>query len=618
MRILIKLLVCIVLLNGISCQDNAPKSDDVWSYALKRKGDLQLGVFVIAQTVDRMFTTETGRREAISILKANGITKVYVEVYRSGLVIPVETLKSSVKLLNDNGFEVVGGIATVPGPNFGVPQEGPLTWFNWQNPKTQNDLRKVMEDVAPVFDTFIIDDFLCTADTSMESKAAKGDRSWSEYRRSLLTELSRSVFIKPAKAKNPNIKMIIKYPQWYDRFHLFGYDLSTEPQLYDGVWVGTETRGQYTQRYGFVQPYEGFINYRWISTFAGPKIGGAWFDHGDCTDIDFIEQAYQSVLAGAKELVMFNFDSFVEGHPGHHLLRRDFEKLADLAAVVAKNPVIGAAAYKPVNSNAGGDLYLMDYMGMLGISLVPVSRYPENAKVIFLPTQAATDPDILSKVKVSIDKGVKVVMTSGFLANAKGGAQLAQMAGVKWPVSSEVIFAGSIVSDGVDQKLHFSLGIESQIDTDQSSILLKTSGSAPNAYFTQNKNVFVLNSHTFSQKDFDAVGEVLLSPRQLGILEIPKPWVNVIRGAFKEEGCPVLDADTRVTLQQLSNGDFVVHNYNQSKTLVKITIPDFGTYVDGFTAKEINLNRKVFETEMAPRSRIWFKKLNKQFSLLMH
>jgi hypothetical protein len=155
----------------------------------------------------------------------------------------------------------------------------------------------------------------------------------------MLTEIALSVFINPAKAKNPDITMIIKYPQWYDRFHQFGYDVATEPALFDKVYVGTETRGQYTQRYGFVQPYEGFINFRWISTLAGDKIGAAWFDHGDCNEFDFIEQAYQSVLAGAKELVIFNFDSFITGHPGHHLLRQDFEKLADLAAAVAKNPI---------------------------------------------------------------------------------------------------------------------------------------------------------------------------------------------------------------------------------------------------------------------------------------
>ena len=102
------LLVIIALLQNFSCLTTKP-TDDVWSYAQKRKSDLQLGVYVIAQTVEQMFTTETGRREAISVLKCNGITKVYLETYRSGLVVKPELLKSSVEFLKNNGFEVVAG-----------------------------------------------------------------------------------------------------------------------------------------------------------------------------------------------------------------------------------------------------------------------------------------------------------------------------------------------------------------------------------------------------------------------------------------------------------------------------------------------------------------------------
>jgi hypothetical protein len=247
---------------------------------------------------------------------------------------------------------------------------------------------------AGVFDTFIVDDFLCTGDISDESKAAKGDRSWGQYRRELLTKLASSVFIEPAKEVNPDITMIVKYPQWYDRFHLFGYDTKTLPELFDMVWVGTETRGRNTQRFGFVQPYEGFVNYRWLAGIAGDKIGGAWFDHGDCAEHDFIDQAYTSVLAGATELVFFNFSNVMAGHPDHEKVVAQFDRLADLAAFVREHPVTGVAAYKPPNSDPAGDMFIMDFLGMLGIPLVPVHKFPTDAPVIFLPAQAAADPDL--------------------------------------------------------------------------------------------------------------------------------------------------------------------------------------------------------------------------------
>ncbi len=578
----------------------------MWSLASARKSDLRLGVYVTAQTVEQLFTTEGGRREAISVLKCNGITKVYLEVYRCGLVISPEVLKTSVALLKRNGFEVVGGIATLPGGEIGIPQQGPLTWLNWQNPRSQNDMRKIMEDTAPIFDTFIVDDFFCTSDTSMESKAAKGERSWSEYRRALLTEVAQKVIINPAKAKNPAIKIIIKYPQWYDRFHLFGYDVSTEPKLFDGVWVGTETRGQYTQRYGFVQPYEGFINYRWISTLAAEKIGGAWFDHGDCTDIDFIEQAWQSVLAGAKELVIFNFDSFISGHPGHHLLRQNFNKLADLANTIASNPVKGVTGYKPANSDAGGDLYLMDYIGMFGISLVPESKYPDNSEVIFLPTQAATDRDILPKIIKSLDKGAKIIMTTGFLVNANGGVQLARLAGVHYCTTTSYKSIESVISEGYNKSLKFPMSMDYEVIPDGAKVLLETSGKHP--FLVQNKNLFVVNTHTFSQQDFDAVGEVLLCPRQIGLLELPRSWMNTIREAFSTKDEPVLDAISRVSMQQLGDHSFVLHNYNQEATVINLKLPKDGSYVDGFSGKPLPSTGKNMHLDLAPRSRIWVKR----------
>ena len=201
-------------------------------------------------------------------------------------------------------------------------------------------------------------------------------------------------------------------------------------------------------------------------------MGGAWFDHGDCDETDFIEQAYQSVLAGAKELVMFNFDSFITGHPGHHLLRQDFEKLADLAKAVAENPVTGAVAYKPANSDAGGDLYIMDYIGMLGISLVPDSKYPENASVIFLPTQAATDTAIAEKVIKSISDGKKVIMTTGFLANAKNGEQLAKLAGIQYPLAEKKASTYLILNYDTTDSLKLPLLTDYEIVLTETKILL--------------------------------------------------------------------------------------------------------------------------------------------------
>jgi len=238
-------LICTIALTAM-VQPGYSAAQTQQDKAQARVNDLRLASYVTSRTVEQLATDPAVRTKALQTIQRMGITKLYLEVYRSGHVVSPEHLTFARDWLEDMNIEIVGGIATVPGGDFGVRQKGPLGWFNWQNEKTQRDLEKVIRMAAGVFDTFIVDDFLCTGDISDESKAAKGNRSWGEYRRTLLTELAQSVFIGPAKQVNPDITMIVKYPQWYDRFHLFGYDTKTLPELFDKVWAGTETRGRNT------------------------------------------------------------------------------------------------------------------------------------------------------------------------------------------------------------------------------------------------------------------------------------------------------------------------------------------------------------------------------------
>jgi hypothetical protein len=605
-KLFISGLMIAISISGFS--QSSAAMDDNFHFAKQHQEDLTLSVYITAHSVERLLSTLEGRREATSLMMANGITKVYLEVYRGGLVVAPELLAETTKYFTQNGFEVVGGIATVPGGDIGVKQEGGLGWFNWQNPKTQQDMKQVMLDAAPIFDTFIVDDFLCTGDISLESKAAKGDRSWSDYRRQLMTELATSIFIDPAKSVNPDIHMIIKYPQWYDRFHMFGYDVETGPKLFDEVWVGTETRGQYTQRFGFVQPYEGFVNYSWIKSMAGKKIGGAWFDHGDCDALDFVEQAYQSVLAGANELVIFNYGSFVNGHAGHHLLRMDFEKLARLAKALKTSPIHGVAGYKPPNSDAGGDLYIMDFIGMLGIPLLPTAYYPENAAIIFLPTQAAADPDIVGKVMASHKQGKRIIMTAGFLATVDDKGKLAKLAGILKPKIG-VINAEKIILDGSETTLERPLDLEATLEIKKGISMLEVkSGDGSIPFVTKSKNgqVYVLNTHTFSEADFEAVGEVLLCPRPLGLLDLPTPWANVLRNVFNEQLQIELNAPTRITLQPMENGDLILHNYNKEDVEFQLKGFEGNGYLDAFTGQKLDTESGTLK--MKPRSRLWLGK----------
>ncbi|MEA1950308.1 MAG: hypothetical protein U9N87_02915, partial [Planctomycetota bacterium] len=442
-------------------------------------------------------------------------------------------------------------------------------------------------------------------------RAAKGDRSWSEYRRDLLVRLSKDIFIDPAKEVNPDITMVIKYPQWYDRFQEFGYDLSRQPALFDRVWVGTETRGSRTLRFGFMQPYEGFVNYRWIAELSHGKIGGAWFDHGDCDAHDFVEQAYQTVLAGAPEIILFNYANLAAGHAGHDLLRRDFANLADLAAAVRKHPVTGVCSYKPANSDSGGDLYVMDFIGMLGIPLVPTARFDAGAASFFLPTQAAADEDILAKVRRAAASGATFVMTAGFLHDTTNGDALAKIAGVKQPSKKTPMRASHVIDGGKPVPVKYGLDLEADLEPAGAEVLLRAQVDGRNVPFlTRHKRdkatVYVLNTHTYSKADFEAVGEVLLAPRPLGLLEIPQSWTAAVRGAFNSPLAIHFDAPPRVTLQPLGNTAFVLCNYNLEAVAIQLkSSTDFSKAKDKFTDAPIESTEGGLKLTIPSRGTVW-------------
>lgn len=598
------------------------------SYAGAQRNErapLRVSTYLTANSVANFFEENQAQGDPLELLRGLHVDKVILEVYRGGVVVPEAQLMRVRDWFAGNDFEVWGGIATVPGGDFGVEQEGPLSWFNWQAQKTRDDLREVAEMSARVFGTFIVDDFLCTGDVSEISRDAKGERTWAEYRRDLMVDAAREIFIEPMKAINPDITLVVKFPQWYDRFHEFGYDVPRQSAQFDKVWVGTETRGMNTQRFGYVQPYEGFVNYRWIESIAGDKTVGAWFDHGDCDGPDFLDQAYQTVLAGAPEITLFSYAQLRDGHPGHDLFREHWPRLVELSAAVRQNPVVGVPGYKPPNTDPGGDMYLFDYLGMLGIPLIPTARFPKDAPVMLIPAQAAGDPDIMDKINAALARGARVIVTASFLAAADKDGALAERAGLaervesaplqvskiswrwwntdpEWPFAEWPAVERNDVTSSAE--LGTALDLEAPMTIDKAVLVLEGEPPIPllAGRETNPGELFILNTHTFSQADFDAVGEVLLAPRPLGLLNLPPEAVDRVRHIFTAPLQLHLVAPTRVSIQPLdNNAGSVVHNYD-SETVRFLLRSDLSNLQDSATVRESEVVQYI---ELPTRFRSW-------------
>ncbi len=375
---------------------------------------LQFEVYATSNQVDSLLGTEEKRVEVLKKLREFRIGKVYLETVRGGHFPDWDNLRATRDFLRANGIRVAGGIATVPGEGFGVGSSGSRYALNYEAPETQEALRRICERTAAEFDEMIVDDFLMTDDESELSRAAKGDRPWPEYRLDLMTRVARDLILAPARAKNPNLRVTIKYPQWYDRFHVYGYNVLSGPELFDTVWVGTETRNPDTAPFGYTQPTEGFINFSWLASLGGGKVQGAWFDTIESNSDHVYMQAVQSVLAGASHLTLFNLGDIAADSPAVERYRANLDTLERLAALVGGRAPEGLVGYKPPHSDPGIDMYLYDFLTVLGLPVRMAAVPPENPRAVLLAAQAAADPDIAGRIERWLEGGAVVVFTPGF------------------------------------------------------------------------------------------------------------------------------------------------------------------------------------------------------------
>ena len=98
--------------------------------------------------------------------------------------------------------------------------------------ETRRGLRAMSEGAARLFDVVMIDDFLATDCTCPDCRAARGRRTWAEFKCEMMAELSRTHIIEAGRAVNPRVEFIIKYPAWYQMYQERGYDVAAQSALF--------------------------------------------------------------------------------------------------------------------------------------------------------------------------------------------------------------------------------------------------------------------------------------------------------------------------------------------------------------------------------------------------
>jgi len=527
------------------------------------------------------------------------VDKVYIEVQRDRQTNSDELLENVKKFFLDRGVRVAGGMALSDG-SIG----GQFRSFCYTDPNDRAFIQSAAELAARHFDEIIQDDFFFNTTKSDSDIAAKGDKSWSQFRLGLMDDAAENLIIKPARAINPNVKLIIKFPNWYESFQGLGYDLDQEPKLFDGIYTGTETRDPViTDQH--LQQYESYQIVRYFDNIAPGRNGGGWVDTYSIRYIDrYAEQLWDTMFAKAPQIMLFewsamsrpidpgyrpwgdlltsfNYKAMLHSHPDPTIATVASYSLTKVDSFLGKlgNP-IGIACYKPYQSS--GEDFLHNYFGMIGIPIDLHPEFPTNANLVLLTESAAFDPDIVAKIKNQLRDGKSVVITSGlFHALQNRGIQdivEAQFTGRK--------FLAREFSSG------FGAGNFSTLDgSDQPDILF------PEIAFLTNDAWSLVRA----EANGNATPLLLMDRYSKGVLyvwTIPDNFNDLyslppqVTGAIKDyvmRGFPVrVDGPAQVALFAYDNHTFIVESYLPIATDVKITVsgnfPRLNNLVTGQTA----------------------------------
>lgn len=371
------------------------------------------------------------------------VDKVYIEVMRNHQLVNEAGLEKLKKFFRDQGVQVCGGLA------FSVSEANGYQGFDYADPDNREFARKAVELAARHFDEILLDDyFFFDRKTNYDIKA-KGNKSWTKYRLETMREVTKNLIVQPAKAVNPNCKVIIKMANWYDQYAGLGNDTEKVPLIADGMFTGTETRLWFGQEQ-HLQPYLSYDIMRFMDNLKPGVNKGGWVDQGGANPIDrYSEELQDTVFSRCPEMCCFNYSGMLMQIRSNAITNRswadqltslnlaDLQKtfgindgnftFADVAAYTFKQvdqvlrklgKPIGIKTYTPYH--AKGEEFLHDYLGMIGLPMDIVPQFPVDAEMVLLTEQAKFDPDIITKIQRQLKGGRSVCITSGFLRAMKG------------------------------------------------------------------------------------------------------------------------------------------------------------------------------------------------------
>ena len=527
----------------------------------------KVSTYIRAQDVARMDDDKFLKSTWETVSSQVDLDKIYIETHRDAYTVPEKIVNKVKKFFLSKGLQVGGGIT------FTRSEPTDFETYSYARENEREQVRQISEFTARLFDDFILDDFFFIDLKNDDEIAAKGNKSWTEYRLRLMADAGRELVVQPAKAVNPKVKVIIKYPNWYDHFHGLGFNLEEEPTYFDGLWTGTETRDP-----GSAQHLQNYLSYnivRYFDNIAPGRNFGGWVDAGGINmSMDrYAEQLHLTMLSKTPEIILWNYMQLAEvkispnmrapwQSDGGNSFRYD-----DMVAPFTKNgktitpttmarfanqtlhqtdqlvgalgKPIGLVSYKPYHSS--GEDFLQNYLGMIGLPMDMHPQWVDGKMQVLLTEQAAKDPQIVEKIKQQLKKGGDVIITTGLLK----------------AIVNDFGFFGKSEREFIIPQVKYFTNDAWEVVSAGRPLQGGVSGYP------------ILLRDTYSK----GMLFVLTIPDDFGNLyDFPAPALNVIRRAMSKDVGAYIEGPSKVVLFPYDNKTMVVENFNDNAVSLRVVV----------------------------------------------
>ena len=548
--------------------------------------NFKVSTYIRAQDVARMADDKFLNATWETVSSQVDLDKIYLETHRDAFTVDEKTMKKVKKFFLSKGLEVGGGIT------YTRSEPSDFETYSYARENERQQVREVAEYTARLFDDFILDDFFFIDLKNDDEIAAKGTKSWTEYRLRLMSDAGRELVVNPAKAINPKVKVIIKYPNWYDHFHGLGFNLEEEPIYFDGLWTGTETRDPASAQH--LQNYLSYNVVRYFDNIAPGNNGGGWVDAGGINmSMDrYAEQLHLTMLSKTPEIILWNYMQLAEVKIMPEMMRKSwqdaggnsfrydemvapFEKggktitpttmarfasvtLSETDRLIGKlgNP-IGLVSYKPYHSS--GEDFLQNYLGMIGLPMDMYPKWVNGRQQILLTEQAAKDPDIVEKIKEQLRNGGDVIITTGLLkAIREKLADICELyCGDLKAIVNDFGWAGKSEREFIIPQVKYFTNDAWEVISAGRPLTGGVSGYP------------ILLRDTYSK----GILFVLTIPDDFGNLyDFPAAALNVIRRAMSKDVGVYIEGPSKVALFPYDNRTLVVENFNDEAVTLNVVV----------------------------------------------